>query len=219
MMRLAVSAAVLLALGCGSAPGEPPATTPPADAHVAEIQTAMTELLERLDVMNERIARLEQAQESIGATADLGRRPAAEPAAAPQTPPPQRAVIGAQLADQYRTAIVLYGKNRAAEARAVFQQVYDADPTGDLADNALYWIAETYYGAGDYGRAMSYYRRVAENYAEQNKAPDALFKLGLAQAKTGDLVLARKTLEEVISRYPYSSPAASAKAELQRIKY
>jgi tol-pal system protein YbgF len=97
--------------------------------------------------------------------------------------------------------------------------VFDADPTGELADNALYWIGETYFAAGNYSEAMKFYRRVTAEFAEANKAPDALFKTALSFEKTGDLGMARNTLDEVIRRYPYSSSAASAKLELKRIKY
>jgi len=34
-----------------------------------------------------------------------------------------------------------------------------------------------------------------------------------------DLAMARRTFEECIAKYPYSTPAASAKYELKRIKY
>jgi TolA-binding protein len=60
---------------------------------------------------------------------------------------------------------------------------------------------------------------VTTEYAESNKAPDALFKTAVAYEKAGDLGVAKTTLEEVISRYPYSGPAASAKLELKRIRY
>ena len=66
---------------------------------------------------------------------------------------------------------------------------------------------------------MRYYERVTKEYGEENKAPDAMFKLGLTYEKTGDLGMARRTFDECIRKYPYSSPAASAKLELQRIKY
>jgi TolA-binding protein len=66
---------------------------------------------------------------------------------------------------------------------------------------------------------MRCYRRVTTEFADQNKAPDALFKIALSYEKTGDLALAKQTLDEVIQKYPYSSPAASAKYELKRIKY
>jgi TolA-binding protein len=56
-------------------------------------------------------------------------------------------------------------------------------------------------------------------FADQNKAPDAMFKTALSLEKTGDLALARRTLQEVMAKYPYSTPAASAKHELSRLKY
>jgi tol-pal system protein YbgF len=179
-----------------------------------------------MDVMNDRITRLEIAAANSGAPATPPAR-AAEGGGAPRDrqpqlqpqPQPQRALVGATIADQYRNAIALFAQNRPRDSRAIFQQVFDADPSGDLADNALFWIGETYYTSGDYPNAMTFYRRVSEEFGDQNKAPDALFKLALAHEKTGDLMLARQTLQSVISRYPYSSPASAARAELNRIKY
>ena len=149
-------------------------------------------------------------------------RPAAPRAAAPvpaAAQQPQRAIVGANLAEEYRQAIMLVGRNRQSDARRVFENVYEADPNGDLADNALFWIGETYFSAKDYTNAVRYYMRVVNDYSTQNKAPDALFKTAVAQERTGDLALARRTLQQVIERYPYSTPAASAKAELERTKY
>ncbi|HUP50089.1 MAG TPA: tol-pal system protein YbgF [Thermoanaerobaculia bacterium] len=221
-MRTTAAAAVLvLALGCASSAPPPPAPAG-ADTRLLELQTSMTELLERLDVLSDRISRLERAGEELAAAAS---RPASP---APATPPPAVATRGAtppsalrsaDLAEQYRSAMMLFGARRLAEARAAFQQVFDADPAGDLADNALFWIGESYYGAGDYPNAISYYRRVSTEYGDQNKAPDAVYKLALAYSRTGDLVLARQTFQEVISRYPYSTAAAAARAQIERIKY
>lgn len=211
-MRRALVGLALVAASCGSTSDPKPAAAPPSDARLTELQTSMTELLERLDVLNARLEKLEQVQESGG-----------------QAPPPVRKgeapvlqskpVAGADLADRYRQAIVLFSRARYADARTAFQQIFDADPASDLADNALFWIGETYYSAQDYGAAARYYRRVVDEFGDQNKAPDALFKLALTFEKTGDLILARKTLEEVTSRYPYSTPARAAKSELNRIKY
>ena len=66
---------------------------------------------------------------------------------------------------------------------------------------------------------MKFYDRVTKEFGETNKAPDAMFKTGLAYEKSGDLAMARRSLEECIRRYPYSTAAASAKLELKRIKY
>ncbi|MEA2162914.1 MAG: hypothetical protein QOK37_1041 [Thermoanaerobaculia bacterium] len=221
----------------------PAVTNPATDAHLAELQTSMTELLERIDVLNARIAHLESAQNEARVapvpvrTVEPQPVRVAEPAPAPVTraaeppavvlvPAPVRAtpqannpLHSAAIADSYREALILYGKGRMAEARNALQRVFDADPTGELADNALYWIGETYFAAGDYPSAMRAYERVIKEYAEQNKASDAMFKIGLTFEKTGDLGMARKTFEELTRRYPYSTASSSAKLELKRVRY
>jgi len=235
MKKTAVAVVVMLSFGCASAGDAPePVTVPQAapDPRIGELQTAMTELLERLDVMNSRLARLEETGATVSAPAAPVQQPVRETAAeapaatemAAETPeapaqPMQRALVGAKLAEDYRQAIMLFGRGRHADARRAFQQVFDSEPTGDLADNALFWIGETYYAAGDYTNAVRHYSRVVNEFSDQNKAPDALFKIALAQARTGDLALARRTLQQVIEKYPYSSTASSAKAELQRIRF
>jgi tol-pal system protein YbgF len=198
------------------------------EARMAEVQTQLTELLERLDVMNARIAKLETspapapapAVVHVPAPVPVPESPVVRaPAPVPASIAPTSSTKLADIADAYRNALMLFGKGRHAESRAAFQHVFDADPTGELADNALYWIGETYFAAGDYSDAMRYYERVTKEFGDQNKAPDAMLKMGLTYVKTGDLAMARRTFDEVIKKYPYSTPAASAKYELKRIKY
>ena len=241
MKKLLCVAAVLLTSACASSQDDAvanvPSLVPPAgmampaaesaaapDARITELQTQLTELLERIDVLNQRIALLEEGPAPAPQVVSQPAPRAAQPAPAPQvtrsTPvQPQRALVGADLAEEYRQAIMLFGRGRHADARRGFQGVYDQDPSGDLADNALFWIGETYFAAKDYTNAVRYYMRVVNDYSSQNKAPDALFKTAMVQTRTGDLALARRTLQQVIDRYPYSSSASSAKAELERIKF
>ncbi len=232
MKTLAAVALALLAAACASsdattAPSQSSSAVAAADPRIGELQTAMTELLERIDVLNDRIGRLEESGVVVSQPAEAPVQPrrvesaptqtAAAPAVSPQ--PVQRALVGAKIADDYRRAIMVYGRGSLGEARQAFQSVYDADQAGDLADNALFWIGETYFAAKDYNNALRFYARVTNDYADQNKAPDALYKTALVQVRSGDLALARKTLQQVIERYPYSSSASSAKHELQRIRY
>ena len=236
-MRLAAALiAVAVLAGCASRKGAddlPPVPIPQAEkeainptptaseAKLNELQTQLTELLERLDVLNARIAHLETAP-ATAAPVVVAHAPAPAPAPAPAAvavTPATSSTKQADIADSYRNALMLFGRGKHAESRAAFEHVFEADPAGELADNALYWIGETYFAAGDYSNAMRYYTRVTKEFADQNKAPDAMFKMGLTYVKTGDLAMARRTFEECIAKYPYSTPAASAKFELKRIKY
>ena len=227
-----LAAALFFAVACASTGDDdgpvPSAIQPQAapDPRIGEMQTQLTELLERIDVLNHRIARLEEplpvpvaaAPATVSAPAPAPRRIEPQMPAQPAQPT-QAALVSAKIAGDYRNAIVLFGQGKLADARRAFQEVFEADEQGDLADNALFWIGETYFSAKDYVNAVRFYMRVTNDYADQNKAPDAMFKTALAQERTGDLALARRTLQQVIERYPYSSSASTAKQELQRIKY
>lgn len=238
-MKRALLLAVTLTVGCSTTPPpelpEPKAAPVPVvatDPRVNEMQVLLTELLDRLEVMNARLQRLEGGQPPVKVaaaapetrTAERTEPQKVEPQkAAPRTTPsrPPRAARAARgsLAEEYRAALELFGKGRLDDSRAAFQRVFEADQNGELADNALYWMAETYFVTGKYADAMRLYRQILNDYSDQNKAPDAMLKTGLSYEKLGDLALARRTFEELIAKYPYSTPAATAKHEIKRIQY
>jgi hypothetical protein len=111
MKKLIVcAAAALLAVSCASTRDDgpdlpPPAVTPAADPRVAELQTQMTELLERIDVLNQRIAQLEEAPvvAATPAPAPVTHTAAPVVTSSPRTTtqpmPAQRALVGAQVAE------------------------------------------------------------------------------------------------------------------------
>ncbi|MHB0970467.1 MAG: tetratricopeptide repeat protein [Thermoanaerobaculia bacterium] len=210
-------ALILTACSAAAPPKPAPAavTRPQADPRVVELEKTVGELLDRIEVLNARIQRIE-AGAPEPATAPAPAKVAAAPA---PTERRMRGTAGADISTKYRAAIELYARGKAVEARDAFQKVFDADPSGELADNALYWIGETYFAAGAYGEAMTYYKRIAVEFGDQNKAPDAMLKTGMSLARLGDLKLARRAFEELIERFPYSTPASNAKIELKRIKY
>lgn len=249
MKRLLGALSVALLCACSTAatddeddfaPVTVAAPAPATDPRVAELQVVVAELLDRLEVMNARIHKLESGapparidtvarREDRPATAATvtpaaatvtQQRPARRATTRAQQPPTREpATAGSALAQRYRSGLELFGKGQIDQARIEFQAIFDSDPNGELADNALYWVGETYYLTGRYADAMKFYQRVLTDFSDQNKAPDAMLKIGLSYAKLGDLALARKMYQELIAKYPYSTPAAAAKYELKRIQY
>ncbi|MEO8216748.1 MAG: tol-pal system protein YbgF [Acidobacteriota bacterium] len=244
MRQLLCAILAVAMMACGStAPADEPApkaapAPPPTDPRISEMQVLVSELLDRIEVMNARLARLEAGSSPAPVQAPqttqtqppartvppaIARPKPAAVAVAVATPLPVPAhnavVTAAGVSDAYRQALTLFGKGQINDSRALFQKIFEADPSGELADNALYWVGETWFVTGNYPEAIRVYQRVEHEYGEQNKAPDAVLKIGMAQARTGDLMLARKTFEHLIARYPYSTAAAAARGELTRIKY
>jgi tol-pal system protein YbgF len=90
-------------------------------------------------------------------------------------------------------------------------------PTGDLADNAQYWLGETYYVTRDYDNAAVAFRAVGERWPNSRKAPDALLKLGFTQYELKQYAEARATLTQVTKRFPDSEAAKLAAERLKRL--
>jgi tol-pal system protein YbgF len=98
-----------------------------------------------------------------------------------------------------------------------FREVVTNYPTDDLASNAQFWIGESYYTKGDLESAVTAYRKVLADWPDSRKAPDAMVKLGFSLSDMKRTADARKTLEEVISKYPGTSAAQLAADRLKRL--
>ena len=105
--------------------------------------------------------------------------------------------------------LVLYAKGREAfdredyeGARKAFESLIKQYPQSDQADNAQFWIGDTYYRQGWYEKAILEYQKVIENYPKGNKVPAALLKQGMAFTELGDKENATFIFKEIMSRSP-----------------
>ena len=89
-------------------------------------------------------------------------------------------------------------------------------PSHDLADNALYWIGESFYVEQDYKGALSKFSEAAERYPRANKAPDAMLKAAFSYFELGDKKSGVETLNKLINAYPDSEAASIAKKRLKK---
>ncbi len=90
-------------------------------------------------------------------------------------------------------------------------------PEGDLTVNAYYWLGEVYLVKPQLQQAKQAFSIVATRFADHRKAPDALYKLGVAQARMGDEQEARSTLQSVSGKYPNSNAAQLASDYMTKI--
>ena len=81
-------------------------------------------------------------------------------------------------------------------------------PEGDLSVNAYYWLGELYLSQGKHKQARQAFTIVTSRHASHRKAPDALFKLAVANDRGGNGDRARKILDRLQDRYPESEAAA-----------
>jgi tol-pal system protein YbgF len=120
-----------------------------------------------------------------------------------------------EAANDYRAAASLVKAARYDEATAALRAFIAAYPRHDYADNAQYWLGETFYAQKDYVRALTEFRAVIEVYPRGNKVPDALLKVGYCYQAMGQGAKARAVLEQVVNLYPKSEPAMLAVKRLE----
>ena len=102
-------------------------------------------------------------------------------------------------------------------ARALFQKLREAHPDHDLADNALYWIGESWYAQAQWLQAAQAFLKVAKEYPRGNKVPDAMYKLARSYEKIGDDAGAVEVLRQLAKHYPGTPAAKKAGEDLVRL--
>jgi tol-pal system protein YbgF len=91
------------------------------------------------------------------------------------------------------------------EAETAFTELLRRWPQDELAPNARYWLAETYFQRGDNTRAAEIFAQVYRQNPTAARAPDALFKEGLSREQAGDHYGACSTWLRLQREYPDAS--------------
>nr|WP_320017262.1 tol-pal system protein YbgF [uncultured Desulfobacter sp.] len=117
----------------------------------------------------------------------------------------------------YSYAKKLFDQGDLENARAQFENFISKYPDSKNADNARFWIADSYYAEKWYEKAILEYQKVLENYPNSNKNAAARLKQGYAFAALGEKANARLILKELISRYPNSQEAKYAKEKFKNL--
>ncbi|HSZ75088.1 MAG TPA: tol-pal system protein YbgF [Rhizomicrobium sp.] len=167
------------------------------------------------------------AQQQLGAGPDdaaAGSDQAAPPPApamdcaathsAPPAPPPDSQVYNAggpsTLAppptndphQQYNAAMALLAKAQYPEASAAFQAIVDANPDGDLAPQAVYWLGDIAYVQKDYQGAAREFALEIKKYPASDRAPESMLKLGQTLIAMGKKEEGCTTLGAIKEKFP-----------------
>ena len=100
--------------------------------------------------------------------------------------------------------------DRAESKFAKFMEVY---PDHQLAANAQYWLAETFYVRGDYKEAAKMFAHGYQDYPRAPKAADSLLKLGLSLSKLGKKDDACVSLRQLQKDFPGATSPATKRAQ------
>jgi tol-pal system protein YbgF len=131
--------------------------------------------------------------------------------------PGQLPVPGGSDRDNYQAAFELLKEQRYEPAAMAFKQFLVSYPDSQLADNAQYWLAESYYVTQQYNDALSEFEKVINQYATSRKVPDALLKVGYCNYELKRWNAARAALGRVQADYSDTTAARLAEQRIKRM--
>lgn len=157
--------------------------------------------------LDQRIQNLEQRLQGLGASGGAGA----------SLVPGQLPVPGGSDRDNYQAAFELLKEQRYEPAAEAFKQFLSTYPDSQLADNAQYWLAESYYVTDEFDEALQHFTVVIDQYPRSRKVPDALLKLGYANYELQRWDEARAALTRVQREFRDTTAARLAEQRLSRM--
>lgn len=149
--------------------------------------------------------------------------PLTPPAPTQISPPPTQTVdttmipqAGEQAA--YDAAFAALREGRYAESARRFSSFLEQFPNGDLADNATYWLGESYYVTQNYRIALDTFRALLNQFPDSAKAPDAALKVGYCHYELREWAEAERQLNDVMARFPNTTVARLAQSRLNALR-
>lgn len=117
----------------------------------------------------------------------------------------------------FAVAYLKYRNGEYTTAVNLFREYLKSSGQNEKSDDAAFWIAESLASQGKLAEALNEYDDILVKYPKGDKAATAQFKKGVALLRLEKRQEGVETLKALISLYPNSQEAESAKSELVRL--
>ena len=195
---------------------------------VDDVADGVRIMRERFDETNVRISSLSQEIEALRTSIPPATPAYARLATDPETglalesPAPPAAApapLGPGVSPQrmYDTAWADYTNGQWTLAIQGFEAYIKTFPRSELADDAQFYIGQTYYADGAFKESVAAFEQVLLAYPDGNVVPDASYKRALALDRLGETEQAQQAFELVVRNYPESTMATLAQQALDRL--
>ena len=162
----------------------------------------------------------DRGPKTLGTLPQSALNGAAEPNRPAQPQAEQQAALPADASprDVYDQAFQTLVRQDFPLAEQQFKGFLDTHKDHELAGNAQYWLAETYYVRGQFEQAAVAFAEGFQNYPKNAKAPDNLLKMGLSLSNLNRKDDACIAFSELAKQYPNAAQNVKRRAELERQK-
>ena len=191
---------------------------------VQGVSDNLEEVKSRLGKLNQQLVDLQNTVQSLdakissGGTAPAGAAPASGGTTATPTGASTAPALSTPSADTlYSSGYRDLNAGKYDLARSEFQDYLKYFGTTDLASNAQFYVAESYYMEKSLQQAITEYDKLLTNYPKSFKLAPGRLRKGLALIDLGQKTAGIRELREVIKRFPGSEEDRRARSKLKEL--
>ena len=194
---------------------------------VGNVADGVRILREKVDDTNVRISSLSQELEALRTSIPPLSPPTTNVRIDPETgelfehvgPPAPIVPVSPGVSPQrmYDTAWADYTTGQWMLAIQGFEAYIKTFPQSELADDAQFYIGQTYYADGKFEEAVTAFDQTLAAYPEGNVVPEASYKQGLSLDRLSETERAKASFTFIIENYPESTMAPLAQQALNRL--
>jgi len=177
---------------------------------INNLQESYTDLIQKVDAIYRAVSERKVLYGSPGTQQN------------PSTPPgqtaPDQGTPDVDCATVYDNAFILVRQGEYEKAITDFKLFLADCEKHELAENAHYWIGQSYYSMEKYTDAIGEFNFLLENYKGSVNTSRAMFKLGRSQQELGKKTEAKRIFQQLIDEYPGTFDAEQAKELLKDLK-
>jgi tol-pal system protein YbgF len=116
---------------------------------------------------------------------------------------------------RYKHAFHYLRKREFKNAEIALQEFIGAHPNDLLAGNAMYWLGESYYTRGMFGKAAETFGLGYEKYSKSSKTPDNLLKLGFSLLRLSRSEDACVAFAQLLKEFPRIALSTKRRATVE----
>jgi tol-pal system protein YbgF len=174
---------------------------------IGELEAQIQDASHRIDLLSQQVAATNQELQSLPRRAPPARSSDAGPALSASDPE-----------TLYQDTYAAYRSADYDLAILGFKQYLDTYPETELADNALYWMGESYFAQGRFNPAIEAFDTVLSKYPRSEKVASAMLKRGYAHLQLGQRDRGVEELRALLRTHPSSEEAAIARQQLETLE-
>jgi tol-pal system protein YbgF len=111
-----------------------------------------------------------------------------------------------------------YQQGQFEEARRLFRTFTTRFSRDERADNAQYWIGQSYYEERKYAAAITEFKKVLDNYPRSDAGDGAMYGMAFSFVELKYCTEGEAFLQDMVKRYPRSPLVDKAKKKLRELK-